>query len=125
LIIADLETGAYYQPLGEKQLPNRRNQVCSVSLPPDDSERVMHLRMPHGFFGIVDFDGTGYRKFLKPEGTVEWQTPQWSWHPDFTTVSALNQEGSWDVYIVRLFDDARLRLTWDGGYIHAHMWVGP
>jgi hypothetical protein len=40
-------------------------------------------------------------------------------------VSALNQEGSWDVYIVRLLDDARLRLTWDGGYIHAHMWVGP
>jgi len=130
LIVADLEMGEYYQPLGDRQLPDGENQTCDISLPPDDSERLMHLRLTfigrgrHDYFGIVNFNGSGYVKFPMPEGTLEWQTPEWSTHPDFATASGTNPDGTYHVYLVRLSDLATLRLTRDGGYIHAHMWVG-
>lgn len=131
LIVADLETGEYFQPLGDRQLPDGENQVCDVSIAPDDSPRVMQLRLTlsgegrHDFFGIVSFDGSWYLKIDKPKGTEEWQTPEWSTHPNFATASGTNPDQTYDLYIIRLSDLAILRLTWEGGYGHAHLWVGP
>jgi hypothetical protein len=129
LIVADLATGEYFQPLGDRQLPDGENQVCDVSMPPDDSPRVMHLRLTlsgsgrHDFFGIARFDGGGYVKIWKPDEVLEWQTPEWSTHPDFATVSGTNPDGVYDLFLVRLSDLAIRRLTWRSGFGHTHMWV--
>lgn len=129
LIVADLQNGSYYQPLGERQLPDGQNQVCDVSLPPDDSQRVMHLRLTstgegrHDYFGIIDFYGRNYIRIDKPEETLEWQTPEWSTHHNFATASATRSDHTYDLYLIRLSDLEVLRLTWDGGYGHAHLWI--
>lgn len=130
LIVADLVTGEFLQGLGERQLPDGENQVCDVSVSPDDSQRVMHLRLTehgegrHDFFGFCRFDGENYVKVMMPPGTQEWQTPEWSTHPDFATAVATREDNTYDIYVVRLSDLAQLRLTRDGGYGHVHLWVG-
>ncbi len=131
LIIADLQLGTFQQPLGNRQLPDGENQACDISVAPDDSQCVMHLRLSecgegrHDFFGVCNFDGSNYVSFQKPENTEEWQTPEWSTHPDFGTAVATRKDGTYDIYIVRLSDQKYLRLTKDGGYGHVHLWVKP
>ncbi len=130
-IVADLKTGEYFHPLGERQLPDQENQTCDISVAPDGSRRTMHLRITltgagrHDFIGVTDFEGSDYVKIRKPDWTEEWQTPEWSTHGDFCTASGTNPDQTYDLYVVRLSDRAILRLTWDGGYGHAHLWVGP
>jgi Tol biopolymer transport system component len=129
LIVADRQTGEYYQGLGDRQLPDGENQVCDVSVSPDGSKRVMHLRLTergegrHDFFGVCNFDGSNYISFTKPEGTQEWQTPEWSSHPDFATAVATRYDNTYDIYVIRISDQQYLRLTWDGGYGHVHLWL--
>ena len=129
LIVADLVTGKFFQPLGDRQLPDGENQVCDVSIAPDDSMRTMHLRLTlsgegrHDNFGICKFDGSEYVKIQKPDWIEEWQTPEWSTHPDFGTASGTNPDQTYDLYIARISDQKILRLTKDGGYGHAHLWV--
>lgn len=130
LIVADLETGEYFQPLGDRQLPDGKNQVCDVSVSPDDSMRTMHLRITldgkgrHDFFGVASFDGLEYIKIWIPEGVEEWQTPEWSTHPDFGVAAATRADKTYDIYIARVSDQELFRMTRDGGYGHVHMWVG-
>jgi hypothetical protein len=130
LIVADLRTGVYYQGLGDRQLPDGENQVCDVSVSPDDSQRVMHLRLTeqgkgrHDFFGICHFDGSDYTSFLKPNKTQEWQTPEWSTNPNFATAVATRKDNTYDIYIIRISDNKYLRLTYNGGYGHVNLWVG-
>lgn len=131
LIVADLETGEYLQPLGVRQLPDGENQVCDVSVSPDDSIRTMHLRITekgkgrHDFFGVASFDGSEYTKIWIPEGVEEWQTPEWSTHPDYGVVVATRKDKTYDIYIARVSDQELFRLTWDGGYGHVHLWIDP
>lgn len=129
LIVADLETGEFFQPLGDRQLPDGENQVCDVSVSPDDSRRVMHLRLTefgegrHDFFGFCGFDGSHYVKVMKPLGTLEWQTPEWSTHPDFAAAVATRSDQTYDIYLIRLSTQDIFRLTCDGGYGHVHLWM--
>jgi hypothetical protein len=131
LIVADLETGEYLEPIGSRQLPDGENQVCDVSVSPDDSKRTMHLRITlfgegrHDFFGVCSFNGEEYTEIYKPPETEEWQTPEWSTHPDFGTAVATREDHTYDIYIARVSDQELLRLTWDGGYGHVHLWVDP
>jgi hypothetical protein len=129
LVVADLIKGQYYQPLGDHQLADGENQVCDVSLPPDASRQVMHLRLTlqgegrHDYFGISDFRGKTYTRIDKPVETEEWQTPEWSTHPDFATASGTRSDNTYDLYLVRISDRETLRLSWQGGYGHAHLWI--
>lgn len=130
-IVADLRTGEYYQPLGDRQLPNGENQVCDVSIAPDDSMRTMHLRITnegkgrHDFFGITSFDGSEYTKIWMPESVEEWQTPEWSTHSDYGVAVATRKDKTYDIYLVRISNEELFRLTWDGGYGHVHLWIEP
>jgi hypothetical protein len=129
LIVADLKTGEYSQPLGDRQLPDGENQVCDVSVSPDDSRRTMHLRITehgkgrHDFFGVASFDGAEYTPVWMPDGVEEWQTPEWSTHPDYGTAVATREDKTYDIYIARISDQELFRLTWDGGYGHVHLWI--
>jgi len=88
---------------------------------------VIHLRLTHtsedrhDYFGIVHFDGSGYVKIKKPDKIIKWQTPECSTHPTFATAAGIMPDKTYDLYAIRLSDHRPLRITWDGGYIHAHL----
>lgn len=121
----DRQTGRVSAPWGTVlREPGHTNQCCCPSTAPDDSGRFMVLRWPHERFSITDFTGASHVHFPLPDGREEWQTPEWSTHPDFCTAAAMTSESIYDVYIVRIPDKQYLQITPDGGYVHGHLWVG-
>jgi hypothetical protein len=122
----DRQTGAISAPLGTvRQQPDSENQCCCPSIAPDDTGRMMVLRWPHSRFSIMGWDGSGMSHFPMPEGAIEWQTPEWSTHPNFATASAMfSDELIYDIIMVNLSSKKYLQITTDGGYVHAHLWVG-
>jgi hypothetical protein len=119
---ADLKTGRYLMPLGDVR---RAPGVSCVSVSPDNTHRAMSLRFPRIDFGICGPTGRWDLRIRCPKEVEEWQTPQWSTHPNFATASGLNPDKTYDLYIVRLSDYEKLRVTTGGDCLHAHMWVGP
>ena len=124
-VAMDRHTGAISAPFGTVLCePDHENQCCRPSIAPDASGRMMVLRAPHSRFTTMGWDGSGLNHFPIPDGVVEWQTPEWSTHPDFATGSVMNNEFIYDIVLVRLVDKKYLQITTEGGYVHAHMWVG-
>lgn len=121
----DRQTGAISAPLGTvHQMPDRRNQCCCPSIAPDDTGRMMVLRWPHERFTVMGWDGSGMTHYQMPEGAIEWQTPEWSTHPNFATSSVMfSNELIYDIMMVNLSAKKYLQITTDGGYVHAHLWV--
>ena len=72
----------------------------------------------------MEFDGGNQIHYPLPEGAEEWQTPEWSTHPNFDTGSIMNDEFIYDIVLVNLAEKGYLQVTTDGGYVHAHLWVG-
>jgi hypothetical protein len=125
LMAMDRHTGAVSAPLGTVYCgPERTNQCCCPSIAPDMTGRMMALRWPHDRISLMGWDGSGLTHYYIPEGSEEWQTPEWSTHPDFATGSVMNREMIYDIVLVSLRDKKYLKITNDGGYIHAHLWVG-
>ncbi|MGD9200511.1 MAG: hypothetical protein PVI26_03030 [Chitinispirillia bacterium] len=124
-VALDRKTGAISAPLGTvRSKPHNENQCCCPSIAPDDTGRMMLLRWPHVRISIMGWDGSEKRHYPLPEGGDEWQTPEWSTHPDFFTGSIMNKDLIYDIVIARVKDEKYLQITKDGGYIHAHLWVG-
>jgi hypothetical protein len=117
LDIVDLVTSQHFQLFGGRQ-------VCSVSIAPDDTNRLMELRLPHDTFGFHDLDGTNDTAIAKPDGTLEWLTPCWSNHPDFAVAAARTTRDTHDLYLIRLSDQAMLNVVAGGQGIHPYLWIG-
>lgn len=62
-------------------------QACNSSMSPDNTYRLMHLYLPHKYFGIRDEYDKELWRIDNPKGSAEWQTPRWSNHPDFCTAT--------------------------------------
>ena len=126
LVVAmDRQTGAISAPLGTVlREPGHTNQCCCPSMAPDASGRLMALRWPHDRFTTMGWDGSGVTHYPLPDGAIEWQTPEWSTHPEFATGSVMNDEFIYDIVLVSLTDKRYLQVTSEGGYVHAHLWVG-
>jgi hypothetical protein len=123
--ILDRKTGVLSAPWGTVvHMPSRDNQCCCPSIAPDDSGRFMVLRWPHERFSISDFSGGERNHFYIPENYEEWQTPEWSTHPNFCTAAAMNKDLIYDLFVIRISDKKYLQITTDGGYVHGHLWVG-
>lgn len=122
----DRKTGAVSAPLGTVlQQPDCRNQCCCPSIAPDDTGRMMVLRWPHERFSVMGWDGSDMIHYPMPEGAAEWQTPEWSTHPDFATSSVMfSNELIYDIMMINLSTKEYLQITTDGGYVHAHLWIG-
>lgn len=82
------------------------------------------FRWPHERFSLTDFTGNTRSNFQVTGDYEEWQTPEWSTHPDFCTASAMNSDLIYDLFMIRIQDKEYLQLTTDGGYVHGHLWVG-
>ncbi len=122
--ILDRHSGELSAPWGKAiQQPDHTNQCCCPSIAPDDSGRFMVLRWPHERFSISDFTGKHRTHFYKPDGYLEWQTPEWSTDIDFCTASAMNDRLIYDLFLVSIPDKRYLQITSDGGYVHGHLWL--
>jgi len=122
----DRKTGAISAPLGTvRQMPDCENQCCCPSISPDDTGRMMVLRWPHSRFSVMGWDGSGITHFPMPEGGIEWQTPEWATHRNFATASIMfSNELIYDIMMINIATKEYLQITKDGGYVHAHLWVG-
>lgn len=124
-VAMDRQTGAISAPLGTvMRKPDRTNQCCCASIAPDNTGRMMVLRWPHDRFSVMGWDGSAKKHYIIPEGSKEWQTPEWSTHPKFATGSVMNDEYLYNVVMVDLLENKYLQVTTEGGYVHAHLWVG-
>ncbi|MBU0973967.1 MAG: hypothetical protein KKC20_25240 [Proteobacteria bacterium] len=123
--ILDRQTGILSAPWGTVvHYPDSTNQCCCPSISPDDSGQLMVLRWPHERFSITDFTGNTRIHFQLPEGFEEWQTPEWSTHPNFCTASAMNKELLYNLFMININHKKYLQITSDSGYVHGHLWVG-
>lgn len=118
LDIVDLVTSQHFQLFGGRQ-------VCGVSIAPDDSNRLMELRLPHTSFGYHNLDGSNDTEVSVPAGAAEWLTPIWSNHPDFVAAAAGDPEGGHAIYLIRLSDRAKMKVIWGGDWVHPYLWVQP
>jgi len=80
-LIKDLRANKMYVLYGGKQ-------ACNASMSPDNTYRIMHLYLPHSWFGIRDKFDREHWKIRNPKGSSEWQTPRWSNHPNFCMATA-------------------------------------
>ena len=80
-LMKDLTTGKFHILYGGKQ-------ACNATMSPDNTYRLMHLYLPHKYFGIRNkFDKELWR-IDNPKGSAEWQNPRWSNHPEFCMATA-------------------------------------
>lgn len=122
----DRKTGRLSAPIGTVlREPGHSNQCCCCSVSPDDTGRFMVLRWPHERITLFSFDGGLRTDFPVPDGKEEWQTPEWSTNPDFFAGVGMNQDLIYDIFLARISDKQYLQISTDGGYVHAHPWVGP
>ncbi len=63
-------------------------QSCNSTTSPDNTYRIMHLYLPHEYFGIRDKHDKELWKIPRPAGSSEWQGPRWSNHVNFATCMA-------------------------------------
>jgi hypothetical protein len=122
--ILDRRSGRLSAPWGTVlHQPDHTNQCCCPSIAPDDSGQFMVLRWPHERFSISDFTGNHRAHFYKPDGYLEWQTPEWSTDINFCTASAMNDRLIYDLFMISIADKRYLQITSDGGYVHGHLWL--
>ena len=57
-----------------------------------------------------------------PYGTEQWQKPEWSTHPDFAIATA-DRGGAYNVYIVKVWEEASMVRVIDGDNTYPHLWV--
>jgi hypothetical protein len=123
LFVADLSTQKIITPLGEEQLPEGRNQVCNVNIAPDETSRLLCLRIPHQIFSVIDFESGQDKVYKNPPGTLEWQTPRWSTAGDYVTASAQEQDGNYSICLIKLSTSEVMHLTGYEGYLQGHLWM--
>lgn len=134
----DLREETSYVLIDEKQ-------ACNPSITPSSDtsrqNRMMHLNLgitagdqsfsSHETFGIRDNNDSLLWYITNPEGSGEWQHPEWSTHEHFATCCAgyggnltYNDCDYWDVYAINIPSKATLRITEGGDYDVPHLWVG-
>jgi hypothetical protein len=68
---------------GKMHVLYRGKQSCNATMSPDNTYRMMHLYLPHKYFGIRDKFDREHWRITNPKGSGEWQAPRWSNHPNF------------------------------------------
>ena len=123
MIIFELASGAAH-------VVNGNNQGCNGSMSPDDNYYIMHLELPHTFFCYRDKDDNRVWFVENPAGTIEWQNPEFSTHPDFATATAkeasVESGGRYSVWAVKISTKETVKLldVLDGSnWAEPHLWV--
>jgi hypothetical protein len=111
---------------GTAHVVNGNNQGCNGSMSPDDNYYLMQLELPHTFFGYRDKEDNRVWFVENPIGTVEWQNPEFSSHPDFATATAKEASGEYSVWVVKISTKEMVKIldVLDGSnWAEPHLWV--
>jgi hypothetical protein len=103
-------------------------QCCNGSMAPDGTHRFLMLVLPHDYIRLYSYDASRDRwaetaTFVKPAESAEWQTPEYSTHGDYFSATGKKSNGAYDLYLIRISDDARLRLV-EGDIGNSHLYIG-
>ena len=93
-IMKDLKTGKVH-------ILYRGKQACNATMSPDSTYRLMHLYLPHDYFGIRDKFDKEHWRITKPKDSQEWQTPRFSNHPNFCAATA-KYGGEYKIVIIQI-----------------------
>jgi hypothetical protein len=119
MIIFEMATGTAH-------VINSNNQGCNGSMSPDDNYYLMHLELPHTYFCYRDKDDNRVWFAENPVGTVEWQNPEFSTHPDFATATAKEASGEYSVWVIKISTKEMVKVldvTDGSNWAEPHLWV--
>jgi hypothetical protein len=112
---------------GTAHVVNGNNQGCNGSMSPDDNYHLMHLELPHTYFCYRDMDDNRVWYVENPTGTMEWQSPEFSTHPDFAIATAKEGSGRYSVWVVKISTKEMIKIldvTDGSNWAEPHLWVG-
>jgi uncharacterized protein (TIGR03382 family) len=112
---------------GIAHVVNGSSQGCNGSMSPDDNYHLMHLELPHTYFCYRDKDDNRVWYVENPTGTMEWQSPEFSTHPDFATAAAKEGSGNYSVWAVKISTKEMIKIldvTDGSNWAEPHLWVG-
>jgi hypothetical protein len=91
--IIELATEMVHQPY--------KKQTCNSTISPDNTYRLMFLRLPHTHFAVWNKYGQELWSLKCPEGSEEWGAPQWSSDPDIC-ISTVKYGDGYRLAVIRL-----------------------
>ena len=117
-LIKDLRSGDVSVLYGGKQ-------ACNASISPDDTHRLMHLYLPHTTIGIRNKWDRELWTMQSPEGSLEWEDPSFSNHPDLAIATAKYGD-SYRIAIIQIEAKRPLVLHHvEGNWGKPSLWVPP
>jgi len=103
-------------------------QGCNPSMAPDNSYRIMHLFLPHLYFGFRDKNDTLLWRIIHDNDYEEWQNPEWSTHPDFATASLKHSNSRYAPVVIKISNRHTYTIPGmgvsDGDWQNPQLWVG-
>lgn len=93
MAIIDLTTEEVHQPY--------EGQTCNSTISPDNTYRLMFLRLPHSHFVIWNKYGQELWTLKCPDGSEEWGAPRWSADPDIC-VSVAKYDDGYKLAVIRI-----------------------
>jgi formylglycine-generating enzyme required for sulfatase activity len=118
-------------------------QVCNLSMSPSLAEPGEALLLDFGYPKISTLVGKSYglhafificnlrpsqvaQWFEKPAGYDQWESPEWSNHPDFIVSIARNQTGDEDaLFLIRRSDSSYLKVATGVNLSYPTLWIDP
>ncbi|MBN1809910.1 MAG: DNRLRE domain-containing protein [Planctomycetes bacterium] len=122
-LVTSTEYTSFYKTGGGTE-----GQCCNASMAPMTGPyRFLTLVLPHQYFRTWQYNSGSdrweeYKTYTNPAGTVEWQRPEWSLHPNYITVVAL--DGGYDLYIHKVDNNTSCLKVLDGDINNSHLYVG-
>lgn len=141
MIGAGYATMILFEEDGTPHLLNNQQQGCNASMYPGDNSGgryfLMHLELPHDTFCYRDKDDNRLWYVFKPEGTEEWQNPEWSNHPDFCMATARESNTYYGAWVIKISEIdggtgqirsgaqgmAQALLTTEGDWAEPSLWL--
>lgn len=115
-LLVDLQKGKFHVLYGGKQ-------ACNATMSPDNTYRLMHLYLPHRYFGIRNKYDKELWRIEQPKGSQEWQHSRWSNHPDFCMATA-KFGAKYKMVIVKIATKEMVILKeYEGSWSVPHLWL--
>jgi hypothetical protein len=98
-------------------------QACNATMSPDNTYRLMHLYLPHSYFGVRNKYDKELWRIEQPKGSQEWQNPRWSNHPDFCMATAKFGKEYKPVLVKMSTKETVVLKAYDGSWSVPHLWL--
>jgi hypothetical protein len=115
-LIRNVSTDEFHVLYGAKQ-------ACNATMSPDNTYRLMHLYLPHSYFGVRNKYDKELWRIEQPKGSQEWQNPRWSNHPDFCMATAKFSKEYKMTLIKMPTKEMVILKEYEGNWSVPHLWL--